>query len=437
MLNLKLYENKEELLKDNMFLLDGSNEELILTNFFPGNAEHYVQFDRYNYSFKIESNDSFLLILAIQNYPTLVYGAIDLVKEACKVICDYNLYFERLIGNHELIKAFQKEYISIRGGSFDDYHQMSIMMLKQLVSYEQDGVFKCQMKDLNSLISIYQDFYQTIYHRSILQEEVKEILTKDINSYYAYKVDEEIVSIASITRSNQKISAISHVYTRPEFRNHHYARKVVSKVCDEIMSQGKVPYLYVDRKNPISNHLYLSLGFSYLSDHTNCSYQKGNIQTALLAGGCFWCIAEPFYSVNGVLEVVSGYAGGTMFNPTYEDVKAGNTGHRESILIVYDANQIHFADIFEIYLQHINPFDSGGQFIDRGSNYTCAVFTSDQDERNYVQKRIVEIEKKFQKKVYISLLKNQVFYKAIEEHQNYALKHPNEMKEELKKSGRM
>ena len=119
-----------------------------------------------------------------------------------------------------------------------------------------------------------------------------------------------------------------------------------------------------------------------------------NINACVFAGGCFWCIADPFYNIDGVIDVYSGYCGGEYINPKYEDVKYGNTGHKESILIIYDKNKISYYDLLKTYFENIDPFDGTGQFIDKGDSYQTAVFNN---IVNY-------IENKYNNKVMVKLL---------------------------------
>ena len=165
-------------------------------------------------------------------------------------------------------------------------------------------------------------------------------------------------------------------------------------------------------------------------------HASGTIKQALFAGGCFWCMAKPYYEYDGVISVVSGYAGGSVVNPTYEQVKSGATGHKEAVLLEYDSAVISYRQLLDIYFDTIDPFDEYGQFIDRGDNYTCAIFTDDVEERKIVADYISNIERQFNRKVAVRLLGSAVFYRAEEYHQDYALKNPDAMQEELKASGR-
>ena len=160
------------------------------------------------------------------------------------------------------------------------------------------------------------------------------------------------------------------------------------------------------------------------------------MKTAYFAGGCFWCITPVFKETDGVLEVTSGYCGGSEENPTYKDVKSQKTGHRETIKIDYSSEKVSFSELFEIFLGGVDPFDSEGQFIDKGFSYTLAIYYNDIIEKETAEKMILELEEKYGKKVFVSVEPFKVFYSAEEEHQNYYLKHPVEFEKELIESGR-
>ena len=161
-----------------------------------------------------------------------------------------------------------------------------------------------------------------------------------------------------------------------------------------------------------------------------------NSKTAYFAGGCFWCITPAFNESEGVFKVTSGYCGGSEVNPTYNEVKSQQTGHRETIKIDYDADKISFERLLDIFINGVDPFDEGGQFIDRGHSYTLAVYYNNDKEKEYTEKAIAELEKTSGRKVYIALEPFEAFYSAEEEHQNYYINHPEEFEKELIESGR-
>lgn len=156
----------------------------------------------------------------------------------------------------------------------------------------------------------------------------------------------------------------------------------------------------------------------------------------ILAGGCFWCIAMPFYEKEGVSKVISGYAGGKEINPTYKEVKEQHTTHREVIKIEYDDEIISFKELLDIYFSMIDPFDEGGQFIDRGNSYTTAIFYRTAEMKKISKDKIEEIQNISNKKVAVKIIKETNFYEAEEYHQNYGLKNPLKIEKEFIESGR-
>ena len=156
------------------------------------------------------------------------------------------------------------------------------------------------------------------------------------------------------------------------------------------------------------------------------------INNIILAGGCFWCSALPFYQKKNIINVICGYTGGKMHMPKYEDVKKKITGHKEAMLIYYDISDISFDEIISTYLNSIDPFDDGGQFMDRGSNYTLGAYFNDEEEINKFKNILKEKEEIWQKKAMIDISYQNIFYKAEEEHQEFYKKNPKRMELEFK-----
>ena len=161
------------------------------------------------------------------------------------------------------------------------------------------------------------------------------------------------------------------------------------------------------------------------------------IETAYFAGGCFWCITPTFKEMTGVTDVVSGYSGGDEMNPTYLDVKHQNTGHREAIRVDFQPDLVSFEELFEVFLNGVDPHDGEGQFIDRGHSYTLAVYYLNEAQRAVAEQGIRALEASSGLPVYISVESFKSFYPAEEEHQDYYLKHPEEFRKELIESGRI
>ena len=138
----------------------------------------------------------------------------------------------------------------------------------------------------------------------------------------------------------------------------------------------------------------------------------------------------------GVDEVVCGYAGGDEENPTYEQVKHQETGHRETIKLVYDPEKVSYDKLLDIYFANVDPFDAEGQFIDKGFSYTLAIFYMSDDEKKTALEKIEKIAKDSGKKVQVAVLPFKNFYEAEEYHQDYYLKNPEAFEKELIESGR-
>ena len=150
------------------------------------------------------------------------------------------------------------------------------------------------------------------------------------------------------------------------------------------------------------------------------------LKTATFAGGCFWCMVSPFEHHRGVVKVVSGYTGGTTENPTYEEVSSGTTGHYEAIQVTYDPAILSYKELVQIYWRQIDPTDSGGQFVDRGSQYETAIFYQTDEERQIAEasKHEIALQWRFSEQVVTKVLKLKKFFPAEDYHQNYYMKNP-------------
>ncbi len=156
------------------------------------------------------------------------------------------------------------------------------------------------------------------------------------------------------------------------------------------------------------------------------SPQQVNTESATFAGGCFWCMEAAFEKLQGVKEVISGYTGGHKTNPTYQEVISGTTGHYESIQIIFDPSQISYSKLLDIFFKQIDPTDPGGQFVDRGTQYRCAIFYHTNEQKRLAENAKEEIAKsgRFQKPIVTEILPAGPFYKAEDYHQDYYKKNP-------------
>ncbi|MFP3121736.1 peptide-methionine (S)-S-oxide reductase MsrA [Ectobacillus funiculus] len=162
------------------------------------------------------------------------------------------------------------------------------------------------------------------------------------------------------------------------------------------------------------------------------------LEVATFAGGCFWCMVQPFDQLPGIHKVVSGYMGGHIDNPTYEEVKEGNTGHYEVVQITFNPAVFLYTDLLEMYWRQIDPTDEGGQFQDRGDSYRTAIFYHSEEQKQRAEESKIKIEQSgiFRKPIVTKIIPAVVFYPAEDYHQDFYKKKPKAYKEDRKISGR-
>jgi methionine-S-sulfoxide reductase len=149
-------------------------------------------------------------------------------------------------------------------------------------------------------------------------------------------------------------------------------------------------------------------------------------EKAIFAGGCFWCMVKPFDQQPGIIKVNSGYTGGTVENPTYEQVCSGTTGHYEAVEITYDPTIFPYEKLLSLYWQQIDPTDPGGQFYDRGRSYQTAIFYQNEQQKQLAEesKQQLEDSGRFSKPIVTPILPAVEFYPAENYHQDYYKKNP-------------
>ena len=146
--------------------------------------------------------------------------------------------------------------------------------------------------------------------------------------------------------------------------------------------------------------------------------------TAIFAGGCFWCTESDFDHMPGVVSTTSGYSGGRVANPTYEQVSRGNTGHIEAVRVVYDPRRISYAALVDRFFRTIDPLDSGGSFCDRGYQYRSAIFVRNAEERRIAEAAKARVQRRLGRPVATLILPARNFYAAEDYHQDYYRKNP-------------
>ncbi|MHA6252570.1 peptide-methionine (S)-S-oxide reductase MsrA [Oceanobacillus sp. CAU 1775] len=162
------------------------------------------------------------------------------------------------------------------------------------------------------------------------------------------------------------------------------------------------------------------------------------MEKAIFAGGCFWCMVKPFDQWDGVGAVISGYTGGHIEDPTYEQVKAGTSGHYEAVEISFDPSKISYETILDLYWKQIDPTDAGGQFHDRGDQYRTAIFYTTDEQRIAAEasKETLAESGKFSQPIVTEILPAATFYSAEEYHQDFYKKEEDTYLKDRAKSGR-
>ncbi|MGE5579418.1 MAG: peptide-methionine (S)-S-oxide reductase MsrA [Bacillota bacterium] len=168
------------------------------------------------------------------------------------------------------------------------------------------------------------------------------------------------------------------------------------------------------------------------------SMRDRNTARATFAGGCFWCMVQPFAKLAGVKEVVAGYTGGHVQNPTYEQVCSGRTGHYEAVQVIYDPSELSYERLLDTFWDQIDPTDPSGQFADQGPQYRTAIFYHDEEQKRAAEESKAALDRsgRFDKPVATQILPAATFYPAEEYHQDYYKTNPEHYKRYKTGSGR-
>jgi peptide methionine sulfoxide reductase msrA/msrB len=164
----------------------------------------------------------------------------------------------------------------------------------------------------------------------------------------------------------------------------------------------------------------------------------GDSQKAVFAGGCFWCMESPFEKLKGVSSVVSGFTGGTVANPTYEQVSAGGTGHVEAVEITFNPQEVSYKELLDVFWRQVDPTDAGGQFVDRGDSYVTGIYYVTDEQKLTAEKSLKELaaSKRYKKPIVTPIKPFKAFYPADAYHQDFYKNHSVKYKYYRYRSGR-
>ena len=168
----------------------------------------------------------------------------------------------------------------------------------------------------------------------------------------------------------------------------------------------------------------LLLGVTLVTTAAEPVIQGKTTVTAVFAGGCFWCMEPPYDALPDVVTTTSGFTGGQKANPSYKEVSGGNTGHVEAVQIAYDSAKVSYEKLLEVYWRNVDPLDGGGQFCDRGHEYTTAIFYQNEEQKKLAEQSKSSIEKQLGRPVATVIRPAMTFYAAEDYHQDYYKKNP-------------
>jgi peptide-methionine (S)-S-oxide reductase len=171
------------------------------------------------------------------------------------------------------------------------------------------------------------------------------------------------------------------------------------------------------------NAVFAAVAALLLSGAASAANERAT-ETAIFAGGCFWCVESDFDRIPGVLETVSGYTGGTTPNPTYGQVTAGGTGHREAVRITYDPARVDYGQLLTAFWHSVDPTDPGGQFCDRGVPYQTAIFVDGDEQRRLAEASKQAAERSLGQEIVTPIEAAGPFFPAEDYHQDYYRKNP-------------
>lgn len=154
------------------------------------------------------------------------------------------------------------------------------------------------------------------------------------------------------------------------------------------------------------------------------SDDSSNTTEAIFAGGCFWCMEPPYDELEGVLDTTSGYIGGHVSDPSYEQVVTGTTGHAEVVRVTYDPERVRYNDLLKVFWRNIDPLDGEGQFCDRGSPYRPGIFYLNEEQKALAERTKRKVGEHFGQDIPVEVTEAGTFYEAEDYHQNYYQRNP-------------
>lgn len=257
---VKIYKSGQDFLSENSVILAKYPLETV---FFEINAQFLTVTNSNDFVIRLDKDDKYLIAVHVGEFPMVIFGDNSLCADFARLAVKEKLTFPKVLGALDTCEAFLAEYDKLTGGTHKIIHAMDIMKCNEPRTSDVDGVDLATDKDLDELAQLVYSFNNEAMGESGNMEDCRQNVINNINNFAVIRKDNKIVSFASISRETAHLAAISSVYTLPQYRNMGLSCKIVTFLTKLITDSGKIPYLFVDKANPVSNHLYSKIGFTY------------------------------------------------------------------------------------------------------------------------------------------------------------------------------
>lgn len=257
---IKIYNSGSEFLAENADILKKYPLETV---FFGLNSTLISQTNNNDFLVRLDNNGKFLIAVHFSNFPMVIFGNNDLCDEFARFAVNQGLTFNKVLGALDTCEAFLDEYGKITGCTHSINHAMDIMRCEKPDTADVDGVEWATERDVDELAYYAMMFHNEAMGESCSLEECKQKISGRVGDFAVIHKDGKIISFASKSRETEHLTAISYVYTLPQYRNMGLSCKVVTFLTKCITDSGRLAYLFVDKANPISNHLYNKIGYTY------------------------------------------------------------------------------------------------------------------------------------------------------------------------------
>lgn len=257
---IKIYNSGQAFLKENNNILEKYPLETV---FFGLNAQYLAETNKNDFILRLDDDGRFLIAVHVDVYPMVLFGDNSLCDEFARFAVNVGLTFKKILGAQDTCETFLAEYGKLEKCTYKVNHAMDIMRCSKPNLCNFDGVENATNNDVDELAQLVYSFGIEAMGESDDIEDCKRKVDGNIRNFAVIRKDNKIVTFASKARETEHLTAINSVYTLPQYRGQGLSRKTVTYLTKSITDCGKLAYLFVDKTNPISNHLYTKIGYIY------------------------------------------------------------------------------------------------------------------------------------------------------------------------------